>query len=249
MSTEEKTVQEIKSQIEEFETRFNALAQSTREQLESRKIRVQRVVESLTQLPADDKPEHKVFLEEKMSSLTKVDGIFNLFFIMNLYWNYLSYQLLDYLIKKFFLNEVRLQMNQYKQDLQHFLARTPAKLFCQVQTIRKRDPPEGFEEMITEFAWSENTTLLKVEEFRKKYICHYNLHDCAMLLSFIFLGSFGVVWLIPHSVVERLKKETDEIFLAKCAVSSLHIAGTSIYSKLEQAKVTLLIIKSRKFSV
>ena len=103
--------------------------------------------------------------------------------------------------------------------------------------------------MITEFTWSENTTLLKVEEFRKKYICHYNLHDCAMLLSFIFLGSFGVVWLIPHSVVERLKKEMDEIFLTKCAVSSLHITGTSIYSKLDQEKVTLLIIKSRTFSV
>ena len=140
MSTEEKTVQEVKSQIEEFETRFRVLTRSTREQLESRKIGVQRVVESLTQLPADDKPEHKVFLEEKMSSLTKVDGIFNLFFIMNLYWNYLSYQLLDYLIKEFFINEVRLQMNQYKQDLQHFLAKTPAKLFCQVQTIRKRGP-------------------------------------------------------------------------------------------------------------
>ena len=249
MSTEEKTVQEVKSQIEEFEIRFKSLTRSTREQLESRKICVQRVVESLTQLPADDKPEHKVFLEEKMSSLTKVDGIFKLFFIMNLYWNYLSYQLLDYLIKEFSLNEVRVQMNQYKQDLQYFLARTPAKLFCQVQTKRKSDPPEGFEEMIAEFTWSENTTLLKVEEFRRQYICHYNLHDCAMLLSFIFLGSFGVVWLIPHSVVERLKKETDEIFLTKCAVSSLHIAGTTIYSKLEQEKVTLLIIKSRKFSV
>ena len=157
MSTEEKTVQEVKSQIEEFETRFNALAQSTREQLESRKISVQRVVESLTQLPADDKPEHKVFLEEKMSSLTKVDGIFKLFFIMNLYWNYLSYQLLEYLIKKFFLNKVMLY--QYKQDLQHFLARTPAKLFCQVQTKRKKNPPEGFEEMIAEFTWSEKMLL------------------------------------------------------------------------------------------
>ena len=231
-------MEEVKSQIQEFETRFKALTRSTHEQLEGREIGVQRVVESLIQLQADDMLEHRVFPEEKMSSLVKADGIFNLFLLMNLYWNYLAYQLLAHLIKEFSLKEMRVQIIQYEQDLQHFLAKTPAKIFCQVQTIWKKEPPKGFEEMIAEFMWPEDTTLLKVEEFQKQYICHNGLHDCAMLLSSI-LGSFIVVWLIPDSIVERLKKETDEVFLAKFVVSSLRIAGTSVYSKLDQPKVTL----------
>ena len=122
-----------------------------------------------------------------MNSLVKADGICNLFFFMNLYWNYLSYQLLAHLIGDFSLDEVRGEISQYEEDLQHFLAKRPAKMFCQVQTIRKKEPPEGFAEMVAEFMLPADPTLLKVEDFRKQFICHFGLHDCAIYAAQLYL--------------------------------------------------------------
>ena len=238
-------VVKVKDKIKALEYQFKILRRSTRGVLQRRRVDVKLVVERLTELRASDMPNHKVFLKENLYDLFRADGIIELFGMMNTYWNYLSYQLLAHLIKEFGVEEVKEGMKKYKIDLRQFLEETPIKLFCEAQSQVWVHPPKGFQEMAVKFSWTENTMLSKVEEFRQKYVCNYNLRECALLLIQITIGSFTVAWFIPDSVVDRLSSEVDDKFLTNFAVSSLEIGGRSVYLKQKPEEVRFLLFVSK----
>lgn len=224
------SVDEVKTKIQEIERRFRALKKSTREGLEHRNIHVKVVVECLTDLPADDMPEHKVFLKSNIHILFQAEDHVELFGSLNFYWNYLAYHLLEHIVKELSVEEVKGEMEKYKNDLQQFLSETPAKVFCQAQKKRDIEPPPGFKKLVIKFTWSEEVTLLKVEEFRQQYAWQYNLRECAMLLFSIQDGSFTITWFIPLSIVENLlKMKVDKKLLSN--IASLVIAGFSVYAQ------------------
>ena len=238
-------VVKVKENIKAFEYQFKILRRSTRRVLQCRRVDEKLVVKCLTELQASDMPNHKVFLKENLYDLFRADGIIELFGMMNTYWNYLSYQLLAHLIKEFGVEEVKEGMKKYQIDLRQFLEETPINVFCEAQNQLLVHPPKGFQEMAVKFSWRENTTLSKVEEFRQKYVCNYNLHECALLLIQITIGSFTVAWFIPDSVVERLSREVDDKFLTSFSVSSLEIGGRSVYFKQKPEEVTFLLSVSK----
>ena len=206
------------------------MRESTCKHLQSRKIDVKLIVERLTGLKAAEMPDHEAFFSENMDHLFKANGIFELFGKMNMYWNYLSYNLLAHLIKVFGIVEVEGKMEKYKIDLQQFLDDTPINVFCKAQEKKRMvKPPDGFEEMVVKFEWPENITVSIVEEFRQQYAHTYNLYKCSLLVNQIKNGSFIVAWFIPCSVVDRLSREVDEKLLAQFAVSSLEIGRRSVY--------------------
>ncbi|CAI8028787.1 hypothetical protein GBAR_LOCUS16358 [Geodia barretti] len=169
------------------------------------------------------------FLKDNLSDLCQSFDISELIGKLSLLqWNYLSYQLLDYLIKEFGL-EVRREMEAYKLDLQRFRQKTPLALFCQSQKRRQKKPPEGFEEMVAEFDWPHEVTLEVVEQFRQEYAYHYKLRDCAMLLAKVLPGSFIITWFIPESIVKKLREDIPHLILKKYTVVSLQIAGVKVY--------------------
>ena len=225
-------MEEVKAQIHEFEQRFNALKKTTRESLESSSMDVKIVVECLTNLPADDMPEHKVFLKENMNDMSQAEDLFKLFLLLNLYWNYLAYHLLEHLIKELSVEDVKGKMEKYASDLRQFMWDIPLKVFCQTQKERAMDLPQGFERVVAKFEWPQNVTLAVVEEFRQRYAFHYNLRECAMMLITIRRGSFTVVWCIPKSIVQQLIKEVAKDVLSKYSVTRLEIAGVGIYEQV-----------------
>ena len=186
------TSQYVQAKIRRFEKRFNELKKATKECLERKKISVEQVIEALTSMPENDLQEHKQFLKENLSDLSESSDIAELFGKLSLlYWDYLSYQLLEYLIKEFGL-EVKGEMEVYKLDLQRFRQKTPLALFCQNSRRRRRKPSEEFQEMVAEFDWPHEVTLEVVEQFRQEYAPHYHLRDCAMMLAIIDLST-GIV--------------------------------------------------------
>ena len=234
-------MEEVQAKIHEFEKRFNALKETTQEGLESRSIDVKAVVMSLTNLPADDKEEHKVFLEKHIDNLFQAESHEKLFALINIhYWNYLAYHLLDYLIKEFSLEEVKGKMKEYKSDLRQFMWDTPLEVFCKTQKRKRVDVPKGFKKLVVMFTWpkAQKVTLGKVEEYRQQYAYHYNLREFAMMLITVQPGSFTAVWYIPESIVETLKKQIPENILIKYAVTELEIAGACVYKN----KVNIFVL-------
>ena len=233
------TSQYVQAKIRRFEKRFKELKKATKECLERKKISVEQVIEALTSMPADDLEEHKQFLKENLSDLSDSSDIPELIAKLSLlYWDYLSYQLLEYLIKEFGL-EVEREMEVYKLDLQRFRQKTPLALFCKSQKRRRRKPSEEFKEMVAEFDWPHEVTLEVVEQFRQEFAYHYKLRDCAMLLAAVRPGSFIVTWFIPESIVKKLKENIPHLILEKYDVVNFQIAGIRVYS-LPQVRLCVL---------
>ena len=223
------TSQYVQAKIRKFEKRFNELKKAAKDCLEKRKVSVKRIVDSLTSMPADDMEEHKQFLHDHLTELYSSLDISELFGKLSiLQWDYLSYQLLEYLIKEFGL-EVEREMEVYKLDLQRFRQKIPLALFCQSQKRRRRKPSEEFQEMVAEFDWPHEVTLEVVEQFRQEFAYHYKLRDCAMMLAVVRPGSFIVTWFIPESIVKKLREDIPHRILKKYTVINLQIAGVRVY--------------------
>ena len=217
------------------------------------------IVYTLSSLNAVYMAEHKAFLNQKAQKMNRCKSHWELFGQLNLYWNYLSYQLLDHLIKEVSLKhqyftdlegttveqcfrDVKSLMNSYKRDMKRFREHTPLKLFCQANEGTIDDPPPGFRKMVAKFNWPITTTLEDVEKFRQLYVRHYNLRDCSMMLNSIRPGTFTVTWFVPLSIIELLKKEIIRPIrvLKKFNVIRLEAAEFCVYEAPDQDNVSLL---------
>ena len=229
-------VQSLKSEIDGFHRRFNMIKEATIECLEKCRIAVVRVVFMLTSIIAVD--EHKTFLEKNHNELHECKSHWKLFSLLNFYWNYLAYDLLDQLISKELIwrdtmfEKVGRDMAKYSQDMEDFRKWTTLKLFCQVVQCKKIDPPPGFSTMVTEHNWPDTITLEDVEQFRKRFIETFNLQQCAMMMESARPGSFKVTWFVfmPKTAIEMLKMSKGKItvFRQYC-VSVVFIDGVCVY--------------------
>ena len=244
-----RSTEEVKAEIEVFTDRFNTMKLSTIKCFEKIQISVTAVVYILTSLRAVFIGEHKMYLKKNIKKLYDCQNHWELFGSLNFHcWNYLTYHLLDHLIKevsrthhfltevdrktvKQSLTDVKRQMSSYKRDLKWFRKHTPLKVFCQVEKESIDDPPPGFRKMVVEFNWPITTTLEDAEIFRKHYVRHYNLKDCAMILNSIIPGTFTVTWFVPLSVVEVLNNGAPKV-IQQFNVSRLELAGYCVYEKL-----------------
>ena len=235
------TRQYIQAKIKKFERRFNDLKKKARAALQERRVAVKQVVDAFTSMPADDMEEHKLFLNDHLNELYGSPNQSELFGKLSvLHWDYLSYQLLDYVIKEFGL-EMDGEMETYKVDLQRFREKTPLDMFCESQRRRRRKPSDDFQEVVAEFDWPQEVTLEVVEQFRQEYAYHYCLRECAMMLAVVRRGSFIVTWLIPQSISKKLraKESIPQRIMKKYSVISFKIAGIVVHP-IEEVSKTIL---------
>ena len=240
------SIEEVKTEIEGFEDRFDTMKLSTIKCLKKIRVSIIAIVYILTSLRAVYIAEHKTFLKKEAKKLNRCQSYWELFGELNFHWNYLSYHLLDHLIKEVSLKyqfltdvegktvkqsvrDVKRQMSLYKRDLKRFRQQTLLEVFCRAENWSTDDPPPEFRKMVVKFNWSITTTLEDVEIFRQRYARHYNLRDCAMMLNSIRPGTFTVTWFVPSSVVEVLKKERPIKVLKKFDVIRMEVAGSCVY--------------------
>ena len=241
------TVTEVKDEIKGFRRRFKSLKQSVIQCLERCRIAVMTVVYMLTEIRAID--QHKVFLEERHKSLRQCEDHWELFGMLNFYWNYLSPDLLDQLLEELILEEssfeaIGQEMEKYKTDLQKFRQRTTLKLFCQADTSTECDPPPEFRKIVVKHEWSKTVTLEDVEKFRHRYAQAYNLQNCAMMLNQIGTGSFTVTWFVPVTVIDILRKKRAVKVYKEFKVSRLEIyvqsTAVCVYQTPVQQQVSFM---------
>ena len=178
---------------------------------------VKTVVFLLMSIKAVD--EHKMFLKKEHKTLRKCEDHWELFGDLNLYWNYLAFDLLEQLIEVLTLKQaefdpIATEMASYKGELENFRRSTALELFCLAECSKLgANIPESFKEVVVKFKWPGEVNLEMVEEFRQRYAQAYNLDKCAMLIYSIRAGSFTVTWLLPDSVLDRLTKTTAPVQL------------------------------------
>ena len=231
-------IAQLEDDIKQFEKRFNQLKQRCAENLQNKNVSVRKVVQTLTNLPADDIDEHKMFLEEKLIDLFKAPDPVVLIGQLSFTMNYLSYHLLDFLVNEFDLGDVKPEMELYKSDLKQFRMRTPLILFCSTQK-RFVEPPQDFQKVIAKFSWPSDVdvTLEDVEQFRERYACHYNLRSFAIMIFQVCPGSFIITWVVPRSIVAKLKANIPRHLLKRYCVIKLEIGGSCVYDVCSDVSV------------
>ena len=228
----------MKKNITKLHDQFHNLKNATREQLEKKDIPVKNVTDALTSLsPYEGEFHHKLFLRDNLKDLVGANDHHELFITMNFHWDYLNYHLLEVVIDRFHLCEVKEKMKSYIFDLQQFRKETPLSVFCRVHNKRPQKP-DGFSELVAKFEWPENkeVTLQDVENFRQIYADHHNLKDFAVFLQEVRPGSFLVSWLIPESVNRKLHVNVPEELFRKFFVTELKVSGVSVY-KFDKQKL------------
>ena len=227
------TCEEVEKMIAVLDEMFDLLKENVQQSLEKHVVPVKKIANALTSLSADYDDHHRMFLKSNVTELyTSVDNSV-LFGHMNFHWNYLDPSLLNHLVGKFGLKEVKEEMEAYKSQLRQFRMNTPLCLFYLAQKKKRVRLSPGFQEVVIEFSWPEEheITLEDVEQFRQEFSNKCNLHDFAMMLVKVYLGSFIVTWVVPQSIVEEMKKYVPKIILRKFFVAKLVIAGSCIYCR------------------
>ena len=211
--------------------------------LKSKSVDVKRIVFKLTQLSASEKPQHESYLKENLEELEKCKEPIQLVSRLNLYWNYLSPQLLHHIVGKFLpKTDVEKEMVSYNEHLRQFRCCTLLRLFCQIEE-QDIEPPEGFSHIVTKFSKpiSDKTTLQDVENFRVQLACHYKLRDFALMLKpKVKAGSFLVTYFVPNSVLERLKTDIPKKDLfEEFGITQLDINGHCVYCDASETTLAM----------
>ena len=214
--------------------------------LEKNTISLTRVIEVLKSIKADK--EHTQFSESHLSTFSQTFDFNEIFGALAFNMNYLSCQLLDYLVNELDLNDVKHEMEAYKLDLQLFRTKTPISLFCDAKTFQSHiEPPPNFRAATSTFQLSKKMQMLEdIEIFQREFCYCYSLRYLTMLLAKVAktskadLGSVTVSWFIPESVVEKLTNIyiVPRKLLMKYSVTKLMIDGNCIYRLHPKVSVT-----------
>ena len=174
-----------------------------------------------------------IFVKEERESLFKspdIDSVFSLF--LNQYWSYLSYHLLEKLIRDYEMKSLEKRLKEFKAVLRMFMAETPVSVYAAVQPIQYKRIPEGFKEFISIHQYSKDSPLECVEDIREAFSSEYKFEKYALILSNILPSSIEIVWLVPESVVQHVIEVTSTISKAtfrKFMLLKLECNGETIY--------------------
>ena len=222
----------IQANIDILEERFYEIYEAFIDILQYSSIEVNTLVRLLTKLPAHEKGEHKMFLEENLHKLRQSVDNEDLIGKLSFYWNYLSPQLLAYLVKDLCKIDkdvltVHSDMESYKIKLQEFRIQTPLYLFSKLAN-EVVIPPQDFSKVSVYFKrdikFSKTTTLEDVEQLRVRYVKHYQLRDFALMLApEVKIGSFIVFLIIPNSIIKMLTNNVPQGILQEFSITRLEL--------------------------
>ena len=167
-----------------------------------------------------------------------------LFGYLNLYWNYLSFNLLKQLLDEHPLkgclhgkNEILL----YMKEVESFRRDTSLLLYCRATVLHTGFAPPGFKRMVTEHEFTETATLQSLEDFRMGFLDIFGLPDCVMMLDGIKIGSVKVTWFahLQVTVIQQLKGSQGRLKAFRdFKVTSVEIDKESIFRVQDSVQVS-----------
>ena len=226
----------LEDKMKSLHEKFRSIQKSTIRCLEKCQVAIITVVSLMSTILGFDV--RGAFQKKHHKDLHECKDHWELFGYLNLYWNYLSFNIFNELLqepalKKYIIYLTRGEIDTYIQDMEIFQKYTTLILFGQVPYKLNHLPP-GFQRMVTKHHWSEATVLKEVEKFRQSFLDMFGLQQCAMIMEQVTLTwSFNVLWfaILPDTVVEQLKLSKGEIkVLEDFNVFSVTFDGDRVYN-------------------
>ena len=162
---------------------------------------------TLMLLPLSIRHDHLRFFNEVLPNIVKSKSIDEIFLLLNLYWNFIDYHLLEVVITGHGSESLKAQMEKYVCDLAQFRRNTTIAQVCGIAKtwLLKQDLPQHFSKLTTKFsAKASEYTLQDLEDFRKSFFRELSLSESIAMLAGVVKGSVIILWHIPTAIASSL---------------------------------------------
>ena len=215
-----------KEEEKQLEKTFDDIILHAQEDMIRNKIKIRYLRHSIIRLPGDLKREHEFFVEKVKTELKKAESIEDIFLILDDYWDYLNYSLLEHIVDRHVSSdEVKKEMTEYAKEISSFRMKTRLNIFYHVhKRIPKVD--EKFRSVVTKQAVSWSTaTLEDVEKFRNDLCSELSLQTFSLQLAVVARGCVEITWLVPPSLVAYIQ---ETMKLSSPTMRSHHVSKLTI---------------------
>ena len=163
----------------------------------------------LSRLPLKYKDDHITFMKQEIPRFWDAKTIQEIFSYLDLYWSYLSPDLLEYIHDELGDEESKQKLSRLNNDVAEFRKMTPLNVYWKIEEIdpASKPIPNDLWQLVTVHkpeSLSGKSTLDEVEQFRKKFASAFTIDRVALCISKIAPGSVQVIWLVPPSVAPLL---------------------------------------------
>ena len=222
----------VEDQVRYFENRFGYLVDKACREV--KKIDLHILFSRVTYLPVSVRREHRTFIEEKLTNIPPPETFAKIWSILNLYWDFLNYGLLEHVINQCGSEGMKQEMQDYVHELSLFKQRTRLCDFIKSWPYRDERPPERYLKEVVlkmEKEWSQ-CTLQDVESFKAALVQRLFLPKYDMLLQTAIEGCVCVTWLTSPSTATELQQNLANIepeFFKKHGIDEVTIDGQDVY--------------------
>ena len=225
--------QSVEVQVQYFEERFGYLIDKACGEVKGN-IEPHILLSRVTYLPVSVRPQHRSFIGEKLTNIPPPVTFESIWSILNLYWDFLNYGLLEHVINKCGSNDLKQQMHAYVEELSTFKQTTRLCDFIRSWPCRDDGPLEDRLKKVVvkmKHEWSQ-CTLHNVESFMKALVHKFFLPEFDILLQKAERGCVCVTWLTSPSIATLLQQNLANIeteFFKEHGIDAVTIDGQDVY--------------------
>ena len=235
----------VKGQMEELDCEFRGLHQVLLSELESKKVPVRKLVNSLTLLPIQLRLEYETAISQKLPDLRSEDESGDLFrYHLNPLINFLDWGLVEYVIKQFGSNTLKSMARSYCDNLLIFMTKTTVKQLMDVWPGQQTTPP-NFSKLRAKLDEDPTTcTLYELDQMRRRFCGAVKLTEVVLvLIGLTSANSFIAEWLIPSVLVPQLIELAKKLsfgFYLRERILKVVVDEKQIFPMLSDAKQKVL---------
>ena len=235
---ESKNKESVKQQVKKLEERFSDLVNCAYKALLVRKVDDDvRLFRSIfLSLDVSRKHEHRVFVRDHFMKMDKETTFDDLWLRLTDYCNFMNFDLLEHVVRRFAIEDLKQKMESYEHDLQSFRKATRLCDFIDCWPVRG-EPSLGTQLDLREFVakmkhdW-DSCTLEDLEGLKGVIAHKFFLPEFALRLREIKEGCITTTWLIPVPFVRSLQEAietTSSEFFTKHKIKTVTIDGKDCY--------------------
>ena len=223
----------MEHQVEGFERKFGSLIHLAYQEV-NRQMEPPEFLSRITYLPVSARTLHRSFIKTNLTNIPPPVTYEKIWAILNLYWDFLNYGLLEHVVNKCGSEDLKQQMQDYVDELSTFKQTTRLCDFVESWPCRDDGPPEdSLKKVVVKMRheWSQ-CTLRDVESFMKDLVHKFFLPEFDILLQKAERGCVCVTWLTSPSITSLLQQNLANIeteFFKKHGIDAVTIDGQDVY--------------------
>ena len=220
-SEQDKLIVKLYEDEKNMKLQFGDLVTETRKSVEKR-TSVDELAGSILALGAYEplhEAQNRSLLEDHTDEINNADTISKIFVILNAYWNYLTYEVLEYIIKHFGDDNDKKRLISYKKDLQEFCERRIYELPPESGNVAILSPKQ--ERFMVKLNYRKDSTFKDLLQIRGIIAQILQINSAALLLSRVDDGCVQLIFLIPKFVAQ-------EVFPLSCEQTSALAKDASV---------------------